>query len=95
MRAIEVLRAPTEDKSAQPEIVDEFLEPYEQQSGKDLKPQDLENGTFRGDTGAIGGTITDQTGAVIPGATVSAKNGMSEHELNAKSDAAGRYVLVS
>jgi Large extracellular alpha-helical protein len=93
MRAIEILRAPSDDKSAQPEIVEEFLEPYEQQSGKDLKPQDLESGTFRGDTGAIGGTVTDQTGAVIPGATVSVKSGMNEREMSAKSDAAGRFVL--
>ena len=93
MRAIEILRSATDDKSGPAEIVDEILEPYEQQSGGDLKPESLENSTFRGDTGAVGGTVTDQTGAVIPGATIVIKSGAMEKEISAKSDAGGGFVI--
>jgi alpha-D-ribose 1-methylphosphonate 5-triphosphate synthase subunit PhnH len=52
------------------EFVAQFLHPLTEQSGNDLKPQAVDAGTFKGNSGAIGGTITDQTGAVIPRAKV-------------------------
>lgn len=93
MRAVEILRSPTEGNSREPELVDEFVEPYQQQSGADLQPKTMESGTFRADTGAVGGTVTDQTGAVIPGATIIVKSGATNNETSAKSDAAGRFVV--
>jgi len=45
--------------------VAQFLHPVTEQSGSDLKPQAVDEGTFKGNTGAIGGTVTDQTGAAI------------------------------
>jgi hypothetical protein len=93
VRAVEILRSPTENKPGQPEIVEKFVEPFEQQSGKDMRPQDLESATFRSDTGAIDGTVTDQTGAVIVGATVIVKAGEDEPEMTTKSDAAGRFIV--
>jgi hypothetical protein len=93
MRAIEILRPSTTDKSGQAEIAATFLEPYEQQSGQDMKPNAIEGDTFRGDTGAVGGTVTDQTGAVIPNATIVVKSGMIEQEISSKSDATGGFVI--
>jgi hypothetical protein len=44
-------------------------------------------------TGAIRGTITDQTGAVIPGADVKATNESTSAEYQVKSQADGSYVI--
>jgi carboxypeptidase family protein len=46
------------------------------------------------ETGEITGTVTDQSGAVVPGATVAAKNLASDAERTTQSSAAGTYVLV-
>ena len=93
MRAIEILREPTNDKSGEAEIVESILEPYEQQSGKDLHPEAIDSDTFRGDTGAVGGTVTDQTGAVIADATIIVKNGETETKISGKSDAIGAFLI--
>jgi hypothetical protein len=44
--------------------------------------------------GAIGGTITDPSQAVIPGATVSVRNQGTSAEATAKTDSNGRYILI-
>ena len=44
-------------------------------------------------TGAISGRVTDNTGAVIPSATVQAQNVETGLTRNAQSDAAGRYEV--
>jgi len=41
--------------------------------------------------GTLSGTVTDPSGAVIPGAVVTAKSG--EQTYNVKSDNAGRFVI--
>ena len=43
--------------------------------------------------GAIGGTITDQTGAVVPNATVTARNPDTNTTVTAVSDAAGGFRI--
>ncbi|HXF39484.1 MAG TPA: alpha-2-macroglobulin family protein, partial [Blastocatellia bacterium] len=48
---------------------------------------------FMGATGAIGGLVTDMTGAVIANATVKATNAASGNIYEGKTDDAGRYLL--
>jgi len=45
------------------------------------------------ETGTIGGTVTDQTGAVIPGASVTAKSTSTGAERTVKSGVDGQYLL--
>ncbi|HEX8173517.1 MAG TPA: MG2 domain-containing protein [Pyrinomonadaceae bacterium] len=56
---------------------------------KDAKPLT----TFKGATGAITGTLTDPTGAVIPGANVTALNTYTSAEYNATTNDSGVYVI--
>jgi Carboxypeptidase regulatory-like domain len=44
-------------------------------------------------TATLTGTVTDQTGAVVPGVTVTAKNQGTELEYTAESSAAGAYTI--
>ena len=45
--------------------------------------------------GAIGGTITDQTGAVVPGATVAARNPDTNTTVTAVSDSSGGFRIIN
>jgi hypothetical protein len=75
MRALQIYRATKTDAGNEtPELVAQFLHPITEQSGSDLKPLAVDAGTFKGNTGAIGGTVSDQTGAVIAGAKVTIKS---------------------
>ncbi len=67
-QVVRVLRADRDDEIAR------FAHAMSQQSGSDLRPVAVDSGLFQGDTGAIGGTVTDPTGAVIPGASVQVEN---------------------
>jgi hypothetical protein len=74
MRAIQIMRpAGTADRDEAQLLVAQFLHPIIEQSGGDLKPQPVDEGTFKDNTGAIGGTVTDTQGAVIRDATVTVK----------------------
>ena len=44
--------------------------------------------------GAIGGTVTDQTKAVVPGATVTAKNNATNTTTTAVTDASGHFTVI-
>jgi hypothetical protein len=44
--------------------------------------------------GAIGGTVTDQSGAAVPNAVVSTKNLGTESTSSGVTDASGRYLLI-
>ncbi len=46
-----------------------------------------------GNAGTIRGTVTDPTGAVVPGATVHLANPVSEYEKTTTSDATGQFVF--
>ncbi len=48
-----------------------------------------------GNSGTIGGTITDQSGAVIAGATVTIDNPVSEYSRTAATDRAGHYQFTN
>src|SRR5689334_24601174 len=44
--------------------------------------------------GAIGGLVTDQSGAVVPGATVTAVNLGTAATSSATTDGVGRYLII-
>ena len=46
-------------------------------------------------TGAVGGSVTDPKGAVVPGATVTVKNNETGKEDTATSDGEGRFKVAS
>jgi hypothetical protein len=97
MRAIQILRtgepASGENADANAEIVAQFLHTMTEQSGGDMKPQAVDEGTFKGNTGAIGGTVTDQTGAAIPGAVVEVKTTEGDLVASGKTLGNGSYVI--
>jgi hypothetical protein len=95
MRAIQIARRPEAalgETAENAELVAQFLHPLSEQSGSDLKPQPVDEGIFKGNAGAIGGTVTDQTGAVIPGATATVKSA-SGVETTATTGPNGMYLL--
>jgi protocatechuate 3,4-dioxygenase beta subunit len=47
------------------------------------------------DAGTITGTVTDGSGAVIPGATVTIENPVSGFKRSATTDAAGQYKFAN
>ena len=70
-----------------------FTRTISQQSGSDLKAVATNSGLFKGNTGAIGGTVADMTGAVVAGAKVTAKNIASEDTWETQTKDAGTYIL--
>jgi len=95
MRAIQIVRSPSAalgETIDTADVVAQFLHPLSQQSGSDLAPQAVSQGTFKGNTGAIGGTVIDQTGAVIPNAIVTVKSA-SGIESKAVTTANGLYIV--
>ncbi|MGA3159863.1 MAG: alpha-2-macroglobulin family protein [Terracidiphilus sp.] len=74
MRALQIVRSSGKAAGDEAqELVAQFLHPITEQSGSDMKPQAVDAGTFKGNSGAIGGTVSDQSGAVIPKAKVTIK----------------------
>jgi len=94
-RAIQVLRAASvvNDKVTN-QVVAQFLHPVTEQSGSDAKPEAVSGGTFKGNMGAIGGTVTDASGAVIAGATVTIKRANGDTVVTVKSMANGVYLAA-
>jgi hypothetical protein len=93
-RVIQVLR--TGEKSVSYSDADEvarFSHTVSQQSGSDLKPVAVDSGLFQGNTGAIGGTVTDWTGAVIPNATVIVESVEGEATASATTKDDGSYTV--
>jgi hypothetical protein len=66
-----ILRTDEVGAPLESEEVSRFSHMISQQSGSDVAPVPVNSGTFKGDTGAIGGIVTDMAGAVIPNAKVS------------------------
>jgi hypothetical protein len=98
LRAIQILRAadPATGKHAanDGDLVAQFLHPVTEQSGSDLKPKALDAGTFKGNTGAIGGTVTDRTGAIIEGAVVTVQTSEGVEVATGRTLANGSYVIA-
>ncbi len=95
MRAIQIVRSPNASLGETidtADLVAQFLHPVSEQSGDDLAPRAFDQGTFKGNTGAIGGSVTDQTGAVIPHAIVTVKSA-SGVESQATSLENGMYIV--
>jgi hypothetical protein len=91
---IQVLR--TDEKGVAYGDVDEvarFAHTVSQQSGSDLKPVAVDAGLFQGNTGAIGGTVTDQTGAVVAGAMVGVASVDGDAAASATTKSDGSYVV--
>jgi hypothetical protein len=65
------------------------------QSAQDVKPLDAPTAlTFSGDTGAIGGTVADPSGAVVPGATVKATHQyQTDRVFETKTEEDGKFLL--
>jgi uncharacterized protein YfaS (alpha-2-macroglobulin family) len=89
---IQILRT-GDDGAAQLEEVARFSHTASQQSGSDVNPVAVDSGLFKGNTGAIGGTVTDQTGAAIAGAkiNVESESGDAVQSATAKDD--GTFVV--
>ncbi len=65
-----------------------------EQSGQDKAAVALRDQTIlSGASGAISGTVTDPTGALVTGADVSAKNNLTEQTFTVKADNEGMYLL--
>jgi hypothetical protein len=94
MRAVQVLRQSESDGSRViREAIAQFLHPISEQSGADLKPRPVLEGVFNGNTGAIGGTVTDQTGAIVAGANVKVTNAFGELIATVNTQADGTYLV--
>ncbi|HUB51290.1 MAG TPA: alpha-2-macroglobulin family protein [Terracidiphilus sp.] len=81
MRAIQIVRSPSAalgETMDTADVVAQFLHPISEQSGSDLTPEAVDQGTFNRNTGAIGGSVTDPTGAVISNAVVTVQNAAGE-----------------
>jgi hypothetical protein len=93
-QVIQVLR--TDEKGVSYGDVDEvarFAHTVSQQSGSDLKPVTVDLGLFQGNTGAIGGTVTDMTGAVISNATVRVDSVTGDRTAGATTNKDGSYIV--
>jgi hypothetical protein len=93
---IQVLR--TDEKGVSYGDVDEvahFAHTVSQQSGSDLKPVAVDSGLFQGNTGAIGGTVTDVTGAVVEGAVVRVEGVTGDATASATTKSDGSYVVAN
>ncbi|MGD0830098.1 MAG: carboxypeptidase-like regulatory domain-containing protein [Terracidiphilus sp.] len=76
-----------------PNEVARFTYTISQQSGSDLKPVTSNSGLFKGNTGAIGGIVTDMIGAVVAGAKVTAQNLATNDTWEAQTKEVGNYIL--
>jgi hypothetical protein len=95
LRALQIMSATKTDAGeAAQDVVAQFLHPITEQSGNDLKPQSVDAGTFKGNTGAIGGTVADQTGAVVANATVTVKSSGDILVGSGKTLANGGYLIA-
>ena len=71
-----------------------FVFVISEQAKDDKKPKlNTKKTVFVNGTGAIGGTITDMTGAVIPGATVTATNEESQASRTVTNNDTGRFLI--
>ncbi|MEA2203237.1 MAG: hypothetical protein QOE77_13 [Blastocatellia bacterium] len=65
-----------------------------EQAGEDVTPQQVVSAPpLKGSTGAISGSVVDPSGAVIPGASVTAKNTRTLTEFPATTDDNGRFLI--
>jgi hypothetical protein len=96
LRALQIVR-PTDASAtnAAQDVVAQFLHPITEQTGSDLKPKAVEQGTFKGNTGAIGGAVTDTQGAAIVGAKVTATSHETDAKATCTTSADGTFLLAN
>ena len=70
-----------------------FSRAITEQSGKQLIAQPVTSDPLSGNSGAINGTVTDQTGAAIANATVVATLRETTLKFTTKSDQSGSYII--
>jgi hypothetical protein len=93
-QVIQICRTDENGKSyGDPDEIARFTHTVSQQSGSDLKPVIVDLGLFQGNTGAIGGTVTDMTGAVIPGAAIRVESTAGDATASATSKDDGSYIV--
>ncbi|HWY67559.1 MAG TPA: alpha-2-macroglobulin family protein [Terriglobales bacterium] len=93
LRSVQLEAVPYGTETEQNRVVAEFVQPYDRQSGRDIQPVKIDEGSFRSNTGAIGGTILDQTGAVVAGASIKVLLGGNGAAIETKSDSNGKFLL--
>jgi A-macroglobulin TED domain/Alpha-2-macroglobulin family/Carboxypeptidase regulatory-like domain/A-macroglobulin receptor binding domain len=94
-QVIQILR--TDEKGAAYGDWDEvarFAHTVSQQSGDDLKPVAVDSGLFQRNTGAIGGTVTDPTGAAVPGAVIRIASIEGDATASATAKEDGSYTVA-
>jgi len=91
-QVIQILRT-GDDGVAQFEEVTRFSHVVSEQSGSDVNPVAVDSGLFKGNTGAIGGTVTDQTGAAIAGAKINVESESGDVVASAIAKDDGTYVV--
>jgi len=75
------------------EEVARFSHMASEQSGSDVNPVAVDSGLFKGNTGAIGGTVTDQTGAVVPRAKINVESESGDAVQSATTNDDGTFVV--
>jgi phage baseplate assembly protein gpV len=90
---IQIVRTDEKGGAQELEEVSRFSHMVSEQSGSDVNPVAVDSGLFRGNTGAIGGTVTDQTGAVIPGAKIDVESESGDAVASATAKDDGAYVV--
>lgn len=97
-RIIEVIRIRSTGADGTPKNADDFTVAtfthlLTEQSGADLQPNAANGTVLIAGTGAIRGTVTDQTGAVIVNAVVSAYREDDNAKYSAQSNSNGEYLI--
>ena len=90
---VQVVRTDENGAAVDLDQVTRFSHTVSQQSGSDIAPVAADTGLFKGNTGAIGGTVADQTGAVIPGAKIRVETESGEESGTATTKDDGTYVV--
>ena len=90
---VQVVRTDENGTAVDSDQVTRFSHTISQQSGSDIAPVAADSGLFKGNTGAIGGTVADQTGAVIPGAKIRVETESGDEVGTATTKDDGTYVV--
>jgi hypothetical protein len=95
LHAIQIVRPSAQDGgTGAPDVVAQFLSAVTDQSGRDLKPQATDAHNFKGNSGAIGGTVTDKSGADISNASIILKRASGENVAMGKTNPDGTYLIA-
>jgi hypothetical protein len=74
-------------------LVERFMSFVDEQTGKQAEPVKVDGVELNPYSGAIRGVVTDPTGAVVAGATITAKRADADTKFEATSDENGKFLL--